>query len=83
MIRMLSADDKLAEIKRLYYLYLPRHHQRGFRESHRAVEVDVVGGGTGASRCVYGRPVADAIGLGKAGEKPDAPEESEKVESEK
>ena len=27
MIRMLSADDKLAEIKRLYYQTIPRHHQ--------------------------------------------------------
>ncbi len=72
MIRMLSADDKLAEIKRLYYQTTRATIKAGLCESHRPAEVDVDGGRTGASRGVHGRPVADAIGLGKAGEKPDA-----------
>ena len=78
MIRMLSADDKLAEIKRLYYQTTRATIKAGLRKGDRPAEVDVDRRRAGESGGLHGRPLADAIGLGEAGEKPDAHEESEK-----
>ena len=78
MIRMLSAEDKLAEIKRLYYADIPRHDQAGLRQGHRPAEVDGERRRTGARGRLHGRPVADAVGLGEAGA-----DEERKVKSRK
>ena len=78
MIRMLSADDKLAEIKRLYYQTSRATIKAGLCQGDRPAEVDVNRRRARTSGGLHGRPLADAIGLGKAGAKPDAHEESEK-----
>ena len=82
MIRMLSADDKLAEIKRLYYQTSRATIKAGLCQGDRPAEIDVERRRTGTSRGVHGRPVADAIGLGEAGEKRDAKMKNEKVKNE-
>ncbi len=68
MIRMLSADDKLAEIKRLYYQTSRATIKAGLCQGDRSAEVDVDRGGKGEGRGLHGWPLADAIGLGKAGQ---------------
>ena len=82
MIRMLSADDKLAEIKRLYY-----QTTRATIKADFAKAIDLLKSmSTEEERervaVLHGRPVADAIGLGKAGEKPDAENEKRKRKNE-
>ena len=67
MIRMLSADDKLAEIKRLYYQTSRATIKQDFAKAIDLLKIDVDRRGAGASGGLHGRSLADAIGLGKAG----------------
>ena len=61
----------------------PRHDQTGLCEGDRPAEDDVDRRRARASGGLHGRPLADAIGLGKAGEKPDADEENEERKAKK
>ena len=83
MIRMLSADDKVAEIKRLYYQTTRATIKQDFAKAIDLLKIDVDRRRARASGGLHGRPLADAIGLGKAGEKPDADEENEKRKTKK
>ena len=71
-LRMLTADDKLAEIRRLYFKTTQADDSGGPREGARPAEIDDQRGRARAGDGLHGRPRRDVQGLGTEGQAEEA-----------